>query len=156
MGWEGRAPPAYSWGLPVPVGHGLGWQVPHALPCVSGTAAAPGGTCTAPAPALAASKDLCGVLGEGRASLGFTPSELVPAQLSLCTSFWQCSQLPSACRGCGGSAGLASAPWGGENTRLLRSTGLLQGSRAAHTPGPAHALPRSRRRSPKLGLPTKR
>lgn len=102
MGWEGRAPPAYSWGLPVPVGHGLGWQVPHALPCVSGTAAAPGGTCTAPAPALAASKDLCGVLGEGRASLGFTPSELVPAQLSLCTSH--------SCRVPAGAAG-AQLAW---------------------------------------------
>ena len=63
----------------------LRWRVPHALPYAGCEAAAPGGTCTASGSGLAASKDLCGLPGKGRASLGFTSSDLGSSPAATCT-----------------------------------------------------------------------
>lgn len=75
-------------------------------------------------------------------SLSSSPAQLpMSAFMSLC----QHAQVLTACRGCRGSADLASVPSGGLCTKLLKSTELVQGSRAAQAPGPSNPLPHSRR-----------
>lgn len=128
-------------------GHGLGWQVPPALPCASREAAAAGGTCTAPAPGPAASKDPCGILGEGRASLGFT-AQPSPAAMSPSCPF-------ASARSCSVAAEVAGAqltwpvPLEVGSTKLLKRTELVPESRAAQTPSnpPPHS-----RRCPQLAI----